>query len=450
MQALDHLFGLVFPAGLNATTQAVLVSSDGSQSIPAVITLRIEEEINELVADYLCLVTQDTKPVDTSRVFYDAFWDNQLIEIRPGFEGGSPGAQSHVLSYSGGFGYEQPVKGTLLVNERCFGDDSAPLGWARGCIPDFPLFSGPGASTTIQTGYTHNPRGYASRLAGHIVLEADDWQITITQTNETGDLGHTHDVSISKRDRSEFTGTDLSGLITKFSYFLTFIAGVNRSLNVAVGYRDAFPVWGQFDRFKQNPYNEDNWFGRWEGGSMATLFPLFWNRLSSAGEQLTRPIELYAESSEIAHTGLHQHALTVSQSALEHIAESQIGPKPYGGETATHINNALSQIDIDTNLAKYPDICGAWRTKFQGSQTDNGPTFVTRLRNSVHPRPSNSLADGFDFYNAWRLSQYYVETALLKLCGYTGSYRNRMTSRHTMDSEPVPWALEQTGDTTTD
>ena len=449
MSEIDQLFGTVFRAELNTATQVDLVSEDGADNIPAVITLRIDQELNQLVAEYLCLVTQETDPTDVERVFADAFENNRPIAIHPHGDAGGSAVLTSVLSYSMPILNDDRIRGRLLIYQRQIGNDALPLQSAKACIPDFPLFTGPGASTGIETRYTHNPNSYSWHRTGHVVLEADDWQITLSQSNEASDPDYSHDMGIGKNDRSPFTGSELSDLISKFSYFLTLVAGIGRRPSVVVGYDNAYPIWGEFHRFKQNPYTQDNWFNPREGGSITALFPLFWTFLATAGEQLTRPIELYAESSEIAHSGLHQHALTVSQSALEHIAEWQLGPRPGNTNVGNHIDNALNQMGIDTDLSNFPDILAVWVRKFNGSPNDPGPTFVTRLRNSVHPRPSNSVADSWDFYHAWRLSQYYVETALLKLCGYTGRYRNRMTARWTTESEQVPWVPQKnTGDVT--
>ena len=83
MSVIDQLFGTVFRAELNTATQVVLASEDRAHNIPAVITLMIDQELNQLVAEYLCLVTQDSDPHDARRVFADAFENNRPIAIHP-------------------------------------------------------------------------------------------------------------------------------------------------------------------------------------------------------------------------------------------------------------------------------------------------------------------------------------------------------------------------------
>ena len=445
MQVSTDLFGAVIPAELNSATQVELASGDGSQTAPAVITLRIDEALDFLVADYLCLTTEKHGLKEAAELFRDAFNDNGSIEIR--FDAGDQvrSVMSSVLSYSTPLlqGLRDQVKGKIFVHQSQIGDDSEQLDYAKLCIPNFPEFTGANASTEIETRYSHQPDRVSWHRMGYVELQADDWRVHIAQRTESSEPAYSHDVGIYKVNSAPFTGTELAEFINNLSFFLTFVSGTPRRPSMSVGYQNLNPVWGQFNRFKQNPYVEDNWFNPRVGGSIATLFPLFWQQLSTNASVLTKPIELYAESSEIARSGLHQHALTVSQSALENIAESKIGKMPRGTSAADHINHALNQIGIDTNLSNFPAILAAWTTRFKGSPSDGGPTFVARLRNSVHPRPTNTMTEDLDYYNAWRLSQYYVETALLKICNYTDKYRNRMTSEWTTDSEIVPWAPKQ-------
>lgn len=102
-------------------------------------------------------------------------------------------------------------------------------------------------------------------------------------------------------------------------------------------------------------------------------------------------------------------------------------------------------MDISTNLSDFPEVLSVWKNLKQPNDDDQGPTFITRLRNRIHPRGvvNAPQPQPRDFYHAWRLSQFYVETAILKLCKYTGRYRNRMTAQWTTESEQVPWATIQ-------
>lgn len=440
MPTLTDLFGIVIPAQLDTPKQVTLTTEDGTQSVPAVITLRIDDNLDQLVADFLCIAYDDNQEQRAIEMLEAAFNHNSAIAIRFGPDNLGPSVLTAVIAYNlYAVAFGDQVRGRLLIYQRHVGSDSDQLNSAKLCLPDFPLFGGSNATATVETTYDLVPGWYSRRAVGHIELKADDWSITIAQRSEQSSLEYSHDVYIAKDNRTLFTGAELQELIDTISYFFTFVAGTIRWPSISVGYQSGQPVWGQFNRFKQNPYMEDNWFNPREGVSIATLFPLFWKHHSTAGDKLRRPVELYAESAAIAHRGLHQHALTVSHSALEHIAEAESPRQGRQPPAEVHIANVLRDIGISTGLSEFPDIRNLWTTKFNGTEAGAGPSFVTRLRNYVHAYPKNSSADSRDYYRAWSLSQYYVETALLKLCGYTGKYRNRMTSEWKTDLDTVPW-----------
>ena len=47
------------------------------------------------------------------------------------------------------------------------------------------------------------------------------------------------------------------------------------------------------------------------------------------------------------------------------------------------------------------------------------------------------------YYQAYTLEKWYLELAVLALCGYTGSYNNRTSSQRWVGQvERVPWAIK--------
>ena len=60
---------------------------------------------------------------------------------------------------------------------------------------------------------------------------------------------------------------------------------------------------------------------------------------------------------------------------------------------------------------------------------------IACLRNDLtHPIVKHD-ASVDAYYDVWRLSMWYLDLVLLKLCGYNGKYRSRITD----DIETVPW-----------
>ena len=72
----------------------------------------------------------------------------------------------------------------------------------------------------------------------------------------------------------------------------------------------------------------------------------------------------------------------------------------------------------------------------------DGPAAITEIRNGiVYPKPKRALSgDGADIIDAWHLSTWYIELALLSLCGYSEIYLNRLKRLRPNAVEKVPWA----------
>ena len=175
---------------------------------------------------------------------------------------------------------------------------------------------------------------------------------------------------------------------------------------------------------------------------MGALFPEFWSNFKDSSEAIRNIVTSYAESSMIAHIGLYKNALTSSQSALETAARLTLGRATKKRETATaYIQEALRKLDISSDLSDYPTLLNLWQSKYKkcNDNTDAGPTFITRLRNQIHPKLGE--VDVSDYLEAWKLSQLYIELMLLRLCNYSGYYFNRATAAlQTSGAQLVPWA----------
>jgi len=67
---------------------------------------------------------------------------------------------------------------------------------------------------------------------------------------------------------------------------------------------------------------------------------------------------------------------------------------------------------------------------------EDAPHAMSEMRNLlVHPNPKNKGKFKSAYSDTWKLELWYLELSLLKLCGYSGTYRNRLTGK----IEYVPW-----------
>lgn len=72
----------------------------------------------------------------------------------------------------------------------------------------------------------------------------------------------------------------------------------------------------------------------------------------------------------------------------------------------------------------------------------DGVAAITAIRNDViHPKPGQPHSDPNVRIQAWRLSQWYTELAILRSIGYQGTYSSRLRDNSYMgEVEKVPWA----------
>ena len=76
----------------------------------------------------------------------------------------------------------------------------------------------------------------------------------------------------------------------------------------------------------------------------------------------------------------------------------------------------------------------------------DAPYFLTEIRNSmVHPdNRHRHLFKGF-YPDAWRLGMWYLELTILRLCGYEGTYANRLKHERWIGQvEDVPSLKKET------
>jgi hypothetical protein len=71
----------------------------------------------------------------------------------------------------------------------------------------------------------------------------------------------------------------------------------------------------------------------------------------------------------------------------------------------------------------------------------DAPTALTEIRNDlVHAKDKYLMGTGAPFFDAWSLSQRYIELAILRLAGYEGHYTDRISAKWVGETTKVPWA----------
>lgn len=293
----------------------------------------------------------------------------------------------------------------------------------------------------------------------HIVLQDDKWQIVIHSLKETkeaidkakqeGGCFLTHVGKLARIDGANFSGDETNEQYHLAANFLSFVQG-SRCWPVCIaGFDENGSM--SWQTWASPPANTpaQSWFDSHHIVQAETLFPLFskrWQQSESWQDCLRSAIYWYMQSNtKGGHPGIDS-AIILAQAALERLTHHYVvvDRKMLSAEgfKALKVSDKLrmmfSSLNIPTDITEAtPDIQHA---AVQCRWAD-APHALTDIRNSlVHP-DSKKRVNGC-YFDAWKLSLWYLELSILALCGYDGTYQNRLTARYVGQVEDVPWRAE--------
>jgi hypothetical protein len=298
---------------------------------------------------------------------------------------------------------------------------------------------------------------------GRAVLKADGWRISIAATSRTRELckalesqgGYviTHVGRIEREDGAAFTSESLEGLLGGFHHFLSFALGRWAGLALTVGF-DAdggrcYEEWGLRQTADGEWRGASSWLDRHHAEVLSETFPGFmalWTN-SLWNQPLRHTLYWYMGACDRRIGIGTDTGLIIAQAALEVLAwthcvldkklASRKEFKPGGLSAAGKLRLLLTSLGVPLAIpAHFSGLQGAGRGKWK-----DGADAIAGIRNSlVHP-DSPTTFGGQAYYEAWRLSLWYIDMVLLRLCGHTGSYSNRLASQRSVGQvEQVPWS----------
>ena len=413
MSLIDDFFTNILTVRLDEPATVNLRLSDSSEDLPAIVVPKIDESgrltLNFYEVDFengvkLSQNMSDPKPL--------------TVQLQ-----GSRSVEGVISRVSAGWASTGSIAvfNEIIVSER-------PIKAALFALVDFPKFFGSGASYTLSMVDSDSPDHPGMQLMGRANLLGRGWEIQISECPDKDENQITHTGYIIREDQQEFSIKSLKSAVQALNYFLTFVTGVYRQPTVILARDSDYRyVWGRLNRFRQERYFHDNWFEPARAGSIQKLFPGFFDYFVEHENEVSKVIEYYAESSMVAHIGLHKIALNESQSALEGLSTLVLGRDKGRSSAREFCGKALQELDINHDLAEFPYLLETWRRNQKtDSDDDSGLTYITRLRNQfMHPKFLETEIP--EYYYVWNLCQRYVELGLLKLFSYEGDYRDRLS-----------------------
>lgn len=264
----------------------------------------------------------------------------------------------------------------------------------------------------------------------------------------------THVGDIRHANSSEFSSDLLNDFLLCLKHYFSFALGRWTAPGLVVGFNAdgerVFEQWG-LHKTTHGPWEGSHtWFEYHHSDLLSDTSKGFFTLWSNPtwNQSLREAIYWYVNANGGARPGGAaigvDASLLLCQTALELlawtfcVADRKLCSKnkfARGGlSAASKIRMLMSSLGLSLSIpAHYAAL------KFIAAQGQDSLDVITSLRNGlVHPDATRHKQAGA-YYQAWQLSLQYVEFALLRLCGHSGKYANRIAKRWAGQVETVPW-----------
>lgn len=295
-----------------------------------------------------------------------------------------------------------------------------------------------------------------------LVLESEEWTISVQELPDEktqdawgkirseGGSFLTHVVKLERKDGKLFSGEDAKEQRFLLSTFLSFLRGGRCSTICEVGFDAAGEkTWEMF----AHPYVSDppySWFNPFQASQPELLFPLFskrWQQSEEWQDCLRIAIHWYTQANTRGVSLSIEAGIILAQSALERLAHHHLvaDKKMISAERLDRLKTSDRLRLFFTSLSlpiEISDVMPDLQRSASRFRWIDAPHAITDIRNElVHPVSRKQVTDCF--FDAWRLSLWYLELSILAMCGYEGTYTSRLTAEYVTDSDSVPWKKSQ-------
>lgn len=294
----------------------------------------------------------------------------------------------------------------------------------------------------------------------HIYLPDNEWEVELQGLPETYDrikrlqsergYGLTHVGRFRKKDGSSFSTEKAEDIFLALNYFLSFARGFWCGPVMPVGFEGKNRFWEPGLHRVNSWRYVDSWFSGGETAKpLVELFPGFMEKWNDASwkETLREVIYWYLNAND-SWRGLEAGIILV-QAACERLAyEYAVRQKKLLDLEGFTRLTAADQLGLLLGLlgipTKIPDGLEKLNKLAREFNWKTAPRALTEIRNNlVHPIKKNPKKYQGTAYEAWTLGLWYLELAILAICGYQGEYVNRITAKWVGETELVPWAKPQ-------
>jgi hypothetical protein len=339
-------------------------------------------------------------------------------------------------------------QGSSRLPDTEVGDGSAHLSYALLHVVNLPRFAGrpivwPDSSARL----------------GRLLLGDGDWTIILDEVpgadgfhedlRNRGGFAFTHIARVQRTSGDRFTTDELKELVEAFTYFCWLCAEARCGPVLPVAFDvDDRPVWSRWNTAWVESFpNCPTWLDEVHADEAEALFPGFMARFNDPywRQVLVHAINYLIEAGR-PHT--IDRAVVMAQVLLEAASYSWLVEElkcrthdRFERKTsAQNIRAMVTRMGIPVSTPKRFTALAKTRTS-KGHKADGPAALVVKRNEVVHRRASTTRAKEYDSrIEAWRLGAWYSELTVLRICGFNGLYRSRLSEDiWTGAVELVPW-----------
>ena len=294
-------------------------------------------------------------------------------------------------------------------------------------------------------------------------LRHDGWHVSLVALPEsldryrhlkaTGGYSFTHIGQLTRIDDSAFSVQQAEKILESLRVFLSFARGAACGLPIRWGRGiDGEIVWRQFgspivDRWRQ-PHS---WFDERHGDLLKELFDAFCqvHNDQRLRESLVRALHWYRHCN--TNSSGKEGSLVLGMAALDLLSALIVVGRCRSMSAQEHdrlgaakkLRALLKALDVPADIPSRYAVLTAFAEK--NGKSDSCEALAKLRHGFVHANEKRrNVVSGSDgkaaASDAWQLSLWYQELALLRLLRHRGSYRNRTTAERVGQVEPVPWS----------
>ena len=324
----------------------------------------------------------------------------------------------------------------------------------------------PGDPTTVTHAREQTKRhldGGGAVTCATVRLGHDGWQADLVAVPESADVykglkasggyGFTHVGQLTRADGSAFTVQEADTILESLTAFLSFAHGAACSLPIRWG-RGATGevVWRQFGSPVINRWTRGrtSWFDEHHGALLTELFDAFCRMYNDGTlrEPLVVALHWYRHCN--TQSSGPEGSLVLGMAALDLLSALVVVDRCRSMTANRHdklgvaekLRLLLKALGVPADIPpRYATLAAFAR---QNDKADSCEALAEFRNGFVHPNEKrrNIVLRAADLasFEAWQLSLWYQELALLYLLDHQGLYRNRTTAEWVGQVEPVPWS----------